>query len=517
MNQKIWEESFRPNTLQSFGLTRFKAFNETVFLPIRPITVLAGLNSSGKSSVIDALLLLKQTLLAEKRVARRIVLDWDGPFFEVDDFEEMVYDKNTTDDFSLSFEFRFSVNKLHQQNEYIRTALTLDNNGSALFVEVNFTFERKYSGTLYGPDVALTISFKAYSQDNPTKILFLSIIEDPLTVSLVSIDEERQKTEFYGGQDIWKKVSNKASINFSYFLPVWEERENSGISVEEKELFKFYTVYRDLFQPAIQIIQQELLSNIKYLGPLREAPKRYYTQKQLLDDDVGPRGEDAVLLLQRYWHKQVDFVELPEDERLIISWEKLPLTKMPLGQATNEALRWMGMQKLEVEESSKLVWANFMTLSNENTWVTIADVGFGVSQILPVLTHGLLSDTDSLLIFEQPEIHLHPRAQARLAELLICLARTGRRVIIETHSDHLINRLRRVVAEDLSNQLADLVSIVFVQSPHPEEGARLEPLRVNEEGVIENWPPGFLAETADDAKAIVKAQIKKRQAHQSHQ
>ncbi len=121
-----------------------------------------------------------------------------------------------------------------------------------------------------------------------------------------------------------------------------------------------------------------------------------------------------------------------------------------------------------------------------------------------------------ILILEQPEIHLHPRAQARLAELLVCLARTGRRIIIETHSDHLINRLRRVVAEDLSNQLSDFVSIVFVQPPHLKEGAKLEPLRVNKEGVIENWPPGFLAETAEDSKAIVKAQIRKRQASPSH-
>ena len=79
--------------IHRFGLTGFKAFKDTVWLPIQPITVLAGLNSSGKSSVIDALLLLTQTLRAEKRVAENIVLDWSGPFFEVGAFEEMVYDK----------------------------------------------------------------------------------------------------------------------------------------------------------------------------------------------------------------------------------------------------------------------------------------------------------------------------------------------------------------------------------------------------------------------------------------
>lgn len=220
--------------------------------------------------------------------------------------------------------------------------------------------------------------------------------------------------------------------------------------------------------------------------------------------------KDAILLLQRHWHKQIDFVVLPEDEHDIVTWEKLNLVKMPLGEAVNETLRWLGMQTLRVQEGFGVVRADFATLSNAQTWVTIADVGFGVSQILPVLVLALLSETDSILIFEQPEIHLHPRAQARLGELLVCLAKTGRRVLIETHSDHLINRLRRVVAEDLSDQLSDVVSIVFVQPPANGEGAKLEPLRVNEEGLIENWPDGFLAESADDARAIVKAGIRKR-------
>jgi predicted ATPase len=243
---------------------------------------------------------------------------------------------------------------------------------------------------------------------------------------------------------------------------------------------------------------------------LRDEPQRSYRQRRLHGIDVGARGEEAVLLLQRHWQKQVDFVQLPENSQEIVAWEKLLPVRMPLGEALNEALRWLGMQTLKVEEGFGVVRVDFVTLSNPKTWVTMADVGFGVSQVLPVLVLGLLSETDSILIFEQPEIHLHPRAQARLGELLVCLAKTGRRVLIETHSDHLINRLRRVVAEDLSDQLSDLVSIVFVTPPANGEGAYLSPLRVNEEGLIENWPEDFLAETASDARAIVKAGIRKR-------
>lgn len=502
MNQNI-RETYKPNRLHRFGLTHFKSFNETAFLPIQPITVLAGLNSSGKSSVIDALLLLKQTLLAEKRVAERIILDWTGPFFEVDIFSEMVYDKDYDGDFTLSFEVFYSVHSQHLQNEHIKAHLP--SNIDRFFVRVDFKFGYfKHSDEQHiEPDILLT----AFSEMDKEPFIKLRIISSPWI----------EVAELYNSKnEIIKSADLDSAIDFSYFLPVWEERENLITSPDEKERFEIYTVYRDLFQPAIQTIQDELLYHLKYLGPLREAPQRNYRQKHLRGDDVGAKGEDAVLLLQRYWTRQVEFVELPQNEGKIVSWEKLRPVKMSLGQAVNEALRWLGMQKLKPQKHFSSIQANFATLSNEDTWVTIADVGFGVSQILPVLTHGLLSDTDSLLIFEQPEIHLHPRAQARLGELLVCLARTGRRIIIETHSDHLINRLRRVVAEDLSDQLSNLVSIVFVQPPHLKEGAKLEPLRVNEEGIIENWPPGFLAETAEDSKAIVKAQIRKRQASPSH-
>ncbi|OQX12646.1 MAG: hypothetical protein BWK80_43560, partial [Desulfobacteraceae bacterium IS3] len=281
---------------------------------------------------------------------------------------------------------------------------------------------------------------------------------------------------------------------------------------EEKEL---YLIYRKYFQPAIEILEQELMYNIKYVGPLRAEPQRRYQEREI-EKDVGSRGENTVLLLRKHWRKKVAFVELPEDESRVVSWETLKTADMELGAAINEALRWMGMQKLEVKENSGVIRADFVALSHEDKWVTIADVGFGVSQILPVLTTALLSDTDSLLIFEQPEIHLHPRAQARLAELMVCLARTGRRMIIETHSDHLINRLRRISAEDMTNELADQVGIVFVQQNKDRDGAYIESLKLNEEGLIENWPPGFLAETAEDSRAIIKAGISKRRGERSN-
>ena len=493
--------------LLGFDLAGFKAFQELTYIPINPITVLAGLNSRGKSSVIQALLLLKQTLLAEKRVGGRITLDWDGSFFQVNRIEEMIYNRNGHGTFSFGF-----LSYCKTDKQYPTTVLgIISSDLNQFFVKTTFTFH--YNMKL--PDesgLRLEISFEVIDEAK-NRLLTVKVTE--------VADSDNVRIEFYfDKEDEMDRVFPSTQIQYSYFMPMW----NSSIpkfdaSSQEFEVFRYSSVYHGLFHPILKAIQTELVNNLKYVGPLREEPQRSYINRRIRGDDIGARGENAVLLLQREWHETITFVKLPTTQSTdtgglkVINWADLESQEMALNEAINNCLRWLGMQQLRVEEEgSSSIQATFSTLSTDDLWVTIADVGFGVSQILPVLTTGLLADSDSILIFEQPEIHLHPRAQARLAELLVCFARTGKRVLIETHSDHLINRLRRIIAEDMTDELSDKVSIAFVQ--HGEEGASVEALRVNEEGLVENWPDGFLAETADDAEAIMLAGMNKWEARQ---
>lgn len=386
-------------------------------------------------------------------------------------------------------------------SEHTKAILPAVSNNTG-YVGVDFTFTPVSQGrtTLVFLKVSLSVlTSSVLEENNQTPLIKLEI------------DNLERKVKY---QD--KEFDCSKTLTFSYFLPIWEEKPLERLTIKDdpefetaKTRFEVYSVYQDLFQPAIEVIQQELLHNLKYLGPPRKEPQRQYKIVALDKDDIGLAGENAVVVLQKNWDEEIDFVTLPQDTRQVVSWEKLsPPVKMTVGQAMNETLRWLGMQELEVPEEADLVKATFPTFSAK-TRVIIADVGFGVSQILPVLTMGLLAERDNILIFEQPEIHLHPRVQARLAELLVCFAYLGKRIIIETHSDHLINRLRRLVAEDLTDQLCDKVSIVFVQQDGEE--AKIEALRVDKEGRIENWPPDFLAETPEDARAIVKARVMKRQ------
>lgn len=478
--------------LHSLSLTGFKAFGRRVSLPVSPITVLAGLNSHGKSSVIDALLLLRQTLLAEKRVTGDILLDWTGPFFNVDRFEEMVYDKKD-EVIRIGFRFLCKISEAHTRHQ----SVVIPRDADAFFVRTDFSFHKPSDSD----QVFLKISFYADSGDGEEFLRFHIKKE-----AVPSSDSWARQKGGYKNPSVAEIIPELPKspeksyfpvMDFNHFLPIWKSKTDETPP-------EHYTIYHDFFQPVVDMIERELLYHITYVGPLREEPERKYFKKQIRGNDVGSKGQDTVLLLQRHWRKHIMFVRLPEDEDEVISWEALTTEEMELGQALNEALRWMGMQKLKVKDTVEVVRADFATLSPEETWVTLADVGFGVSQILPVLTTALLSEPESILIFEQPEIHLHPRSQARLAELIVCFARTGRRVLIETHSDHLINRLRRVAAEDLSDQLAEQVGILFIRQTGESDGAYVDPLRLNAEGLVENWPPGFLAETVEDSRAIVK-------------
>ena len=100
-----------------------------------------------------------------------------------------------------------------------------------------------------------------------------------------------------------------------------------------------------------------------------------------------------------------------------------------------------------------------LNISDDN----IVDVGFGISQGLPVIVSGLLLNKYETLLLEQPEIHLHPNMQMKMADFLLTQAYSDKNIIVETHSDHIINRITRRVMEDKTGTLQKIIKIYFVQ------------------------------------------------------
>jgi len=137
-------------------------------------------------------------------------------------------------------------------------------------------------------------------------------------------------------------------------------------------------------------------------------------------------------------------------------------------------------------------------------WANLADVGFGVSQALPVVVQSVYAPDNSILLIEQPEIHLHPRAQVAMADVLIA-ASGSKTLVVETHSEHVLARIRRRIAE---RKIAPSEIAMYYFCPTPK-GTAVNKIELNELGQFEpeTWPPGFFQEDVEEARLHYEAII----------
>jgi hypothetical protein len=235
---------------------------------------------------------------------------------------------------------------------------------------------------------------------------------------------------------------------------------------------------------------------VRHLGPLREAPKPLYgLPEAAAGDSVGRSGEYTAAVLSAHGRRLVD-CPIPGQE---IS------EAVPLEQAVNLWLSALDLlSSVRAEERGKLGYEMQLEVAGVSRALDLTAVGVGVSQALPVVVLGLISPPGSLVIFEQPELHLHPDVQAAIADFFLALTRTGRQLLVETHSDYLVNRLRRRSAEAEGSEVSSLVKVFFVERTGGTSQVR--EVRIAENGNIHEWPAGFLDRSAREVEAIVEAQ-----------
>jgi len=236
-----------------------------------------------------------------------------------------------------------------------------------------------------------------------------------------------------------------------------------------------------------------VISNIIYLGPLREEPAPLYGAASERPQDVGTAGEDAatVLWVGRGEKKQIEL------RRKVEKW----------------------MEEFEIARNIKLhkLGPFFQVLLKD--WHTgimcnLTDVGFGASQLLPVIVAGYYAPEKSLMIAEQPEIHLHPKAQTMLADLFIDISRENKKIIVETHSEHLLMRLQRRIADGSID--SDMVSIYYCEPTRG--GTKVRRIEVNKYGQLsEDLPEGFFEESYLESKEHLKAIVNKKAGEKSEE
>jgi len=259
---------------------------------------------------------------------------------------------------------------------------------------------------------------------------------------------------------------------------------------------------------ATAFIDYVFTTSISYLGPLRDDPKPVYPLPTSPDlAYVGLKGEYTAAVLDLHRSRYVQYVP---PEYFTSAEQPAGLASARLQEAVANWLRYLGVaDSVQTQDRGKLGHEMNVKTPGASRAHDLTHAGVGLSQVLPILVHCLLSRTDATLLIEQPELHLHPSVQSRLGDFFLSLALVGKQCIIETHSEYLINRLRyRMASSPPERPLTSLTKIYFVEKKGPSSTFR--EVGVNDYGAILEWPEGFFDESQNEAEQIVRAASKKR-------
>lgn len=421
----------------------FKSIAEECEIDIRPLTILAGANSSGKSSIMQPLLMLKQTLEAPYDPGPLLL---DGPnvqFTEASQFLSTLSGENGIDSFQIQIEtHKFDVSD---------SVLTVFKKGQDGIEIIEMIAERKLKTLSHSMRFALSPDM---SQEDIKSLVDQPVIPEYFPDELP--EELRRLEEF---------VDEFVSNIRQNFMP--EDVD----SVTRSRCFLHLRAQNGY---AVHDVTSNLAYSVRnsiHLPGLRGNPERTYKMT-----GTGPRYPGT---FENYVASVIHKWEAEKDKRLKLVVAALRVLKLA-GQVGTEKI---GDARVELQVG-RLPDGSF----DETDMVNIADVGLGVSQVLPVLAALIVAEPGQLVYLEQPELHLHPRAQVALARVLADAAKRGVRVVAETHSSLLLLGIQTLVAEgDLSRELVKLHWFTRRKDGVTE----VRSMDLDEAGTYGEWPVDF--------------------------
>jgi predicted ATPase len=489
-------------------LQNFKAFGERQSAVVAPLTLICGANSSGKSSLIQALLLIAQS--AQSRDAGEGWVNTDGPHVALGPYAAIVHEHALETDIVIEVEYsepsrttpELPLGIAPPADAPRSVAVTLQSVHTAPFMRfggmepagaprgvvgkvklrvgnaLNAKFVRKasyYGGGSVGFNWADDESLVSFGEYASSRL----------------IESRRERSPSASRISNGLKLAGEAGVQSRGWLPDAIDSNSVGLDVifagrrghvpdprRVREVERGLSIV-PLLSNILAGVSADFYSTFQsfgYLGPIRERPKRVYGVSDVFDG-LGMQGQNLAHLLSRF-----DVV-----------------TEM-----LNETLATMELPyQVELERLGTGVTGEFVSLIlrdvRTNIRVSLADTGFGFSQLLPILVMGNTDETLTCCV-EQPELHLHPKLQGQVADFFVKSAfpdnsrpQLGpRQWIVETHSEAIISRIQRRVRE---GKLASTdVSVLFVEPA--AQGSRIISLRMDERGqFIDEWPGGFFEET----------------------
>lgn len=454
--------------LKQLRIQNFKGWKDTGTIRLAPISLFFGANSSGKSSIGQFLMMLKQTIESPDRKAV-FYPGGKNSTVQLGSYQEMVFHRDPEN--KIAFDYRWSLTE-------------------------DLKFKDPLSGQIFSGD-ELDFSAEVELSDSTKNLLQVSEFKYRLfkkdTQSLsIDLSRKADKREYAASAEQYSLVRKK--------MRAWTLKDVVRFYGFPDEVVAYYQNAE--FVQDLNLSHEKLFNSIFYLGPLRTKAERLYTWGGITPESVGFAGENTVAAILAARDRKISLgyskQAKPLEEIIALKLKEMSLIEDFSVNPISEQ-----RQEYEVKVRTK----------GSKDWVDLPDAGFGISQVLPVLVQCFYAPAGSIILMEQPEIHLHPNAQSALADVMIDVinarengADRNIQIVIETHSEHFLRRLQRRIAEDSVSQ--EKVSAYFANiSKTP---ATLEPLQIDIFGNIQNWPENFFGDEISDIAEQAKAAMKKR-------
>ena len=435
--------------ITELSVKNFKSWADTGKIQFAPLTGFFGPNSSGKTSLLQTMLLFKQTVElsqadpwedpVEADSGMMYPLSWIEPLYfggdeslvNLGDFDTVIHGHK--EDLSIDFSVSWKIAQRRR-------------------IEEHFTDTFSFSTSIV-------------KKDSRSKLNSFRYTAGGTNFELMYVDEA------YRFMDDWNEVTPFRCYG------IIDPSEN------RRSLAALRTALENLF------------FKIRHLGPLRQYPQNRYDWEGDHPESVGQQGEKMIPAL------------LSGRLRLLSIDEQIP--------------KWLKEFKLidsydlhAVTDAGK-EYEFLVKQHKDGLSVRLTDVGFGVSQILPVLVFCYSAPENSILILEQPEAHLHPKVQSELADVLIDVVKTRKiQIILESHSEHLLLRLMRRIAEyGVCDEGISADQTAFYFCENNDGNSKAEQLKVDEYGNISNWPKDFFGDEMGDLAAKTRAEMQRRKAN----
>ncbi|MBL0521668.1 DUF3696 domain-containing protein [Aeromonas enteropelogenes] len=434
--------------IHSITLQGFKSILEPQTLVLKPLTIISGTNSAGKSSFMQAVLLLKQSVDSPYDSGEIKV---NGSNVKFNDVNQMLsnIDGKRSKNFKITFDvsdhdFDLDTETLKKTRYNVSCEYGKENNSGLMIKSIDIDD--------YSSERPISLNSKSKEISGPA----LSRLSE---MGVLGVFYDVMSKRERPADSYWTVVPRKCFFNVEY--KIGKDTINSGLNICS----------------AINDFCSELI----HLPGLRGNPERTYEKIAMFDSFPGT--------FERYT-ASVIFNWLNKKQKKNI--KKLEKDISFLGLGNNVEVRYVDDANLEICISKLPVTIQSRNVSVVNDdpdmLVSIADVGFGVSQALPILVALIVAKRGQVVYIEQPEIHLHPRAQANLVKPLIEASSRGVRVIIETHSSILLRALQTAVARDEIK--SDDLSLNWF-SRNENGSTKITTEIVDEFGAFGEWPVDF--------------------------